>query len=101
VSPDLTVEAATHPTLRLIVANDGNPGASSNLQGFWERFGEPGFSEAWSISVDIGNGGGWETLDLDMSAHPEWRGEIARLRIDPVRSGDGHSIGIDEVALLP
>ena len=101
VSPQLELEAATHPTLHLVVANDHNPAATSVLKVYWDRFGEPGFREAWSISVPIGNGGGWETLDIDMSAHPAWTGEIAHLRIDPVVSGDGHAVGFDEISIQP
>ncbi len=101
VSPELDLDAATHPTLHLVVANDHNPAGQSRLQVYWDRFGEPGFREAWSVSVPISNGGGWQTLDIDMSGHPEWRGEIAHVRIDPILGGDGHSVGIDEVAFTP
>jgi len=100
-SPELNLEAATHPTLHLVVANDHNPAATSTLKVYWDRFGEPGFREAWSASVPISNGGGWQTLDIDLSANPEWRSEIAHLRIDPITSGDGHSVGIDQIAILP
>jgi len=99
ISPTLNLQAATHPTLHVIVANDHNPSASSVFQVYWERFGEPGFREAWSVSTPISNGGNWQTLDIDLSANPEWRGEITRIRIDPVQSGDNHSIGIDRIAL--
>ncbi len=100
-SPELNLEAATHPTLRLVIANDHNPAGTSTLQVYWDRFGEPGFREAWSVSAPISNGGGWQTVDFDMSANPQWRGEISHIRIDPVTAGDGHSIGLDQISILP
>ena len=99
LSPPLKLEAAAHKTLTLVVANDHNPPATSTLQVYWERFGEKGFLEAWSVSVPINSGGGWQTLKIDLSANPGWRGEISRIRIDPVQSGDGHAIGVDRIAL--
>ncbi len=101
LSPELNLEAATHPTIHLLVANDHNPASSSTLRIYWDRFGSSGFWEARSVSVPVSNGGGWQTLNVDMSSNPEWSGEIAHIRIDPISSGDGHAVGFDEISFRP
>jgi hypothetical protein len=102
-SPVLAIEAATHSTIRIIVANNQNPIGSSILKVYWDRFGDKGFREAWSKSVAINNNGGFQTIDINMNTPvtPGWVGEIHKLRIDPIFSGDGHSVGIDMIAILP
>ena len=95
----MNLDAAAHTKLQLIVANDHNPAASSTLQVYWDRFGDSGFRESWSIKVPISNGGGWQTLNINMSANPAWKGEISRIRIDPVIQGDKHAIGVDKISI--
>ena len=99
ISPALNLEAAAHTKHQLNVANDHNPAASSTLQVYWDRFGDSGFRESWSIKVPISNGGGWQTLNINMSANPAWKGEISRIRIDPVIQGDKHAIGVDKISI--
>ncbi|RLB48514.1 MAG: hypothetical protein DRJ42_23045 [Deltaproteobacteria bacterium] len=100
-SPELAIEAATHPVVRVVVANDGNPAPSSILKVYWDRFGDEGLREAWSRSATVSNGGGFQTIEFDMSSTPGWVGEIRHLRVDPILAGDGHSVAIDEIAILP
>ena len=99
ISPALNLDAAAHTQLKLTVANDHNPASSSTLQVYWDRFGESGFREAWSVKVPISNGGGWQKLNINMSKNAAWKGEISRIRIDPVLKGDGHAVGIDQISL--
>ena len=98
-SPPLRVDAATHGTLSVTMANAGNPAAASRMQVFWSSRSSPGFTEANSVSIDIDNGGGWATYTLDLALHPGWTGEIERLRIDPILFGGGQSVGIDSIVL--
>ena len=100
-SPELAIEAATHPIVRIIIANDHNPLGSSTLKVYWDRFGDAGFREEWSHDVPINNTGGFQTIDIDMSDTTAWTGEIRHLRIDPILAGDGHAVGIDQIAILP
>lgn len=100
-SPTLTIEASTHPMVRIVIANDHNPADSSVLKVYWDRFGDEGLREAWSRSVAIDNGGGFQTVTLDMGDSPGWVGEIRHLRVDPILHGDGHGVGIDEIAISP
>ncbi len=100
-SPPLSVDAATHGTLSVTMANAGNPADASRMQVFWSSRSAPGFTEANSVWIDVDNSGGWATYTLDLSAHPGWTGAIDRLRIDPIMSGDGHGVGIDRIVLGP
>ncbi len=100
-SPELSIEAATHPIVRIKVANDHGPADKSYLKVYWDRFGDRGLREAWNRMVHISNGGGTQTVTIDMSNTPGWVGEIHQIRVDPVLGGDGHAVGIDEIAILP
>ena len=99
-SPELSIEAATHNTIRVIIANDKNPADKSILKVYWDRFGESGLREAWSKSIAVDNGGGFQTLDIDMTGTTGWVGEIRHLRVDPILAGDGHAVSIDQIAIL-
>ncbi len=99
VSPEINVEAAKHKVLHITFANDHNPADTARMQVFWDRFGDHGFRESWSVWVNVSNGGGWSTIDIDMSQNPAWTGEIRTIRIDPVISGDGHAVGFDRIWL--
>ncbi len=99
ISPKLDLDASTHKILSLTFANDHNPASTSKLQVYWERFGEPGFREAWSVSIPVKNNGGWYHLKIDLSKNPAWKGEITRIRIDPVLKGDGHAVGFDRISI--
>ena len=101
ISPELTIEASTHSTVKIVIANDHNPVNTSVLKLYWDRFGDRDFREAWSKAVVIDNNGGFQTITLDMSNTPGWEGEIHQLRIDPILSGDGHAVGIDSITLIP
>ncbi len=101
VGPAVTVDASRYRTLRLRVANDGNPADASRMQIFWRRRGAPDFSEPNSVWVELPNDGGWRTFTVDLGAQAGWRGTIERLRIDPVVRGNGRSVGLDFVELLP
>lgn len=101
LSPPLSLDAASHGTLRVTMANNGNPPASSRMQVFWSHRRAPGFSEAKSLWIDVDNSGAWSTYTLDLASHPEWTGEIEEIRIDPILYGDGHDIGLDSVVLGP
>jgi len=101
LSPTLSLDASSYSKIIIRMANDGNPLATSRLQVFWTRTDSTNFTEGISASVDVSNGGGWATYTLDLSSNVEWRGEITRLRIDPILSGDNHSVGIDYIVIAP
>jgi hypothetical protein len=101
ISPPVKLDASSYSSLSVTVANNGNPLLGSRLQVFWSRFGDPGFREADSASVDISNTGAWATYTIDLTLLPNWTGEITGLRIDPILYGDGHTVGVDSIVLTP
>ena len=101
LSPELSIEAATHPILRVKMANDHGPIDKSYIKVYWDRFGDRGLREAWNRMAKVSNGGGTETVTIDMSKSPGWVGEIHQIRVDPVLGGNGNGVLIDEIAILP
>jgi hypothetical protein len=93
--PYMRLRASRYRRIAARMVNPGNPATGGVAQLFWKRKDDSNFAEARSVSVPVGNSGQWELLTFDMTSHPEWNGEIVQLRLDPVRFGDGHTIGID------
>ncbi|MBW2701222.1 MAG: hypothetical protein JRF33_10420 [Deltaproteobacteria bacterium] len=101
LSPALQINAANYGSISVTMANDGNPADDSHMQIFWSLSANPGFIEDNSDWIPISNAGGWATYTIDLSAHPYWNGAINQIRIDPIMSGDGNSIGIDAIVITP
>ncbi len=81
VSPPWTrIDAAQAKHLQLELAMDQGP----HLVGvYWTREGES-FSQRRSARFESSGDRGMHKHILDLSVHPEWRGEITSLRVDPV-----------------
>ncbi|MCK5806187.1 MAG: hypothetical protein KAI66_25370, partial [Lentisphaeria bacterium] len=101
LSPALQINTANYSSISVTLANDGNPADYSRMQIFWSLAASPGFIEDNSDWIPVSNGGGWATYTIDLSTHPYWNGAINQIRIDPIMSGDGNSIGIDAIVLTP
>ncbi len=56
--------------------------ADGELQLFWSRVDERGWSESRSITRTV-TGGSPADVDFPVADHPEWRGDIWQLRVDP------------------
>ncbi len=97
IGPEMRLSAERYQRVEFSMANAGNPADASVATLFWKRTGDADFSTNRSVSVAIGNGGGWQDKEFDLSTHPDWSGEIVQLRFDPVLYGDNHSIGIDYI----
>ena len=95
ISPAMRLSADRYERIEFSMANAGNPAPGSTATLFWRRDGDAAFSTNRSVSVAVGNGGGWRTKEFDLSTHPDWNGEIVQLRFDPVLYGDDHAVGID------
>ncbi|QHI69151.1 hypothetical protein [Tichowtungia aerotolerans] len=95
IGPALRLNAERYQSVLFGIANAGNPIDGSVATLFWKREGDADFSTNRSVSVAVGNGGGWQIKEFDLSAHPQWTGEIVQLRFDPVAYGDDHAIGVD------
>ena len=102
LSPALQINTASYSSISITMANDGNPADASNMQIFWLLSGAPNFSEPYSAWIrNIPNGGNWAAYTLDLSAIENWTGHITKLRIDPIESGNGSTIGVDSIVLTP
>jgi len=97
MSPALQVNAQHIKKIQIKIANDHNPQQYSTLQVFWKRSDQNFYSEAKSKMIPITSNGGWYTYTIDLSQHPEWKGNITQIRIDPILAGDGHWIAIDYI----
>lgn len=74
---------------------DGTPSATGQL--FWSTI-DFGTCEDASVKFAVQLDGLWHDYDLDLSAHPKWRGRTDRFRFDPVDQ-EGIVVEIDEIAL--
>ena len=59
---------------------------------FWETAENPGFPPGQSVRFTVEPDGDFRTYEIDLSACPAYRGQMRRLRFDPVEAG-----GTDEV----
>jgi len=101
LSPQLNIDASAYSKIMIKMANDHNPADSSILQVFWTRSDSTGFTESKSSLISVSNAGGWATYTLNVGSNAEWRGEITQIRVDPILSGDNHSVGIDYIIIAP
>jgi len=95
LSPTLMIDTSV---VKKIIINMANDHLSDNhFQLFWSTDDEGLFSENDSIWIEMKNDGGWEEYILDLSNNLKWNGIVRRLRIDPVRQGNGAGFGIDYI----
>ena len=97
IGPAMRLNASLYKKVLIRMANAGNPVGSSVAQLYWKRSNDTDFNGIRSVSVSVGNGGGWKEYIFDMSGNTNWNGEITQLRFDPVLYGDGHSVGVDYI----
>lgn len=96
LSPSLTLD--TTAVKKLIIRISSEKKSDEYLQVFWSASDNSNsFSESSSISIKIKSGSSWEEYTLDLSSNINWHGIVRRLRIDPVRSGDGSHFSIDYI----
>ena len=97
IGPSMRLSAERYQSVQFGVANAGNPIEGSVATLYWRREGDVDFSTNRSVSVAIGNGGGWQAGTFDLRVNPEWNGEIVQLRLDPIAYGDDHALGVDYI----
>jgi len=99
-SPTLALDAASYKTFSIRIANN-NASATSVLQLFWKRFGDDTLNEAKSSVIAIESDGNFKTYTIDLSALPEWKGQITQLRVDPITQGNGNTVSVDSIVITP
>jgi len=98
LGPAGTVLTELYPFLQVRMANNA---ADTSAQMFWGTVESPGLSEAQSVRWTAPNGGAYRDYIVDLSAKATWTGTVKELRFDYVGTGDGSSVGVDYIRLLP
>jgi hypothetical protein len=95
LSPTLMIDTSI---VKKIIINMANDHLSDNhFQLFWSIDNEGVFNENESIWIEMENDGEWEEYVLDLSKNINWNGIVRRIRIDPIREGNGAGFGIDYI----
>ncbi|CAF5006667.1 unnamed protein product, partial [Rotaria socialis] len=96
LSPPLMLD--TTVVKKLIIRISNGKKSEEQLQVFWNTNNiANSFSESASFSINIKPDDSWHEYTLDLSSNTNWYGIVRRLRIDPVRSGNGDHFGIDYI----
>ncbi|MCD6508126.1 hypothetical protein J7M22_16080 [Candidatus Poribacteria bacterium] len=99
IGPPMKVEAKEYGEL-LIRARVKAPEGIEKVDGqlFWSRSDSSGFSESKSLHFVMRCDGEFHLYRVKLAGHPEWRGKIIRLRLDPGNVSD-LEIEIDQMRL--
>jgi len=97
IGPEGFWKASEYPILRIEGAwHTGEHQA----QVFWTRYDSQGVSDEKSLRFNIIADGQYHVYTVDLSKSPEYRGDITRLRIDPVDSGhQGDTVRIKSIRM--
>ncbi|CAF1564897.1 unnamed protein product [Rotaria magnacalcarata] len=96
LSPPLMLD--TTVVTKLIIRISNGKQSEEQLQVFWNTNNiANSFSESASFSINIKPDDSWHEYTLNLSSNTNWHGIVRRLRIDPVRSGNGDHFGIDYI----
>ncbi|MBQ2944886.1 MAG: hypothetical protein IJD93_09425 [Ruminococcus sp.] len=94
-SPDISIDSKKYKIIEIKYKNEIQ---NDEGQIYWES-NKSGLSEQNSCQFTSISDGVWHTIRLDMSQYPGWKGNITKLRVDPVTGGVGHFY-IDRVAIM-
>lgn len=83
IGPEQWWEAEAAPKLFIRAAHKAKPGKASL---FWKTAEEPAFSPDRRVEFDIQPDGEPHTYELNLAAHPKYRGTITGLRLDPIEA---------------
>ncbi|CAF1367809.1 unnamed protein product [Adineta steineri] len=95
LSPIIMIDTAVVKKIIIKMSNDHLP--DDSLQLFWSTDATGPFNENNSIWIQVINDGKWREYILDFCNNSKWINIVRRLRIDPVRKGDGAGFGIDYI----
>jgi hypothetical protein len=88
LSPILNLDASV--VKRVVVRALNSPGNDDQMQLFWSSSpNNNSFTEEASCSIQAPSDGVWRQYILDPSNNTLWNNTIRRLRLDPVRTGNG------------
>jgi hypothetical protein len=97
VSPPLSIDTARYSAIELRLATDT---AARDAQLFLlDAAGQA--DEARSIRWELRPASAPQTYRLNLRGAPGWAGTISGLRLDPVGIGDGGTVVLESIRLLP
>jgi hypothetical protein len=96
-SPPMSIDAARYSTLELRMAAST---AARDAQVFFLDGGGQA-SEERSLRLTLQAGPAMHTYRLDLRGAPGWGGRLGGLRLDPVGTGDGETVTVEAIRLLP
>ncbi len=96
LSPALGVEAVY---FRAITIRMSNSNTDTDAILYWKRSDDSDFSSSRSQAFTVDTDGQMNEYKLDLSGHSEWVGTITQLRLGPVSTGTGGTVGIDSVLI--
>ncbi len=94
---ELRASECSRLRLRMKVTCADAEGTAGQL--FW-AVGSAAMSEAASLRFPIETDDAFHEFELDLAAHPRWRGRVTSLRFDPCDFKEA-CISVDEIAFLP
>ena len=80
MGPSISVRAEDYPFLRLRIRVDHWAGGGI----YWQTADEPEFAQERLVSFRLTSDTEFSDLLIDLREHPEWRGTITQLRLDPL-----------------
>ncbi|MEI7772944.1 MAG: hypothetical protein WCI67_23340, partial [Chloroflexales bacterium] len=96
-SPPLEIDAARYGAIELRLAAST---AARDAQIFFLAAGGQA-GEGRSLRFRLQPGPAMHTYRLDLRGAPGWGGRVSGLRLDPVGAGDGGTVTVEAVRLLP
>lgn len=99
ISPDLDISIGQYNAIEMqMVINPAieNP----TIQMFFATASQPQFSTTRSAWLGGKSDGNMHTYNVYFGKHPEWRGQLTRLRLDPTGAGLSGGVRIQRIRLL-
>ena len=95
IGPDTEIDAKTYGAVK-VRAKSQFSGASRL---YFATKDAPAFAESRAVDFTVASDGAMHDVVVDLHDHPDWKGTITKLRIDPVAKGTGDYV-IDDVRMV-
>ena len=94
IGPDTEIDAATYGAVKVRAKSP----FSSAARLYFATKDAPAFAESRAIDFTVPSDGAMHDVVVDLHDHPDWKGTITKLRLDPVTKGTGDFV-VDDVRL--
>lgn len=99
VSPELNVPLAGYNAIAIEMAAD-RAAVDTRIRLFFATADRPEFAMEQSAWLSAAKDGAVHTYRIYLGSHPDWRGTLTRLRLDPAGSGTTGGVFVQRVRLL-